>query len=248
MQEVTRTNGRASNVLDGSAATIWHSRWSPAPAAPLPHTITIDTKATRSIGGFRYLPRADNQNGRVGKYSIGVSSDGITWRAVASGTWPDTIAEKTVTFTTVSARYLRLTATTEAGNRGRWSSAAEINLLPRRKGRWGPTIHFPLDPGLGCVLPGNRLLTWSAYYRHLRRQLWLHTDSHPGPLHRCGEPGHGCQHRPRHVLPRGLDAGGREDHDQRRCQQLEDHHLQPGDQRMELWAGHGRSPAATKAT
>ncbi|WCI08740.1 hypothetical protein PJ267_01010 [Arthrobacter sp. OVS8] len=43
-------NGRASNVLDGSTATIWHSRWSPAPAAPLPHTITIDTKATRSIG------------------------------------------------------------------------------------------------------------------------------------------------------------------------------------------------------
>ncbi|MET3923874.1 hypothetical protein ABIB26_004843, partial [Arthrobacter sp. UYEF20] len=50
-EEVTRTNGRAGNVLDGSAATYWHSRWSPAPAAPLPHSITIDTKATQSIAG-----------------------------------------------------------------------------------------------------------------------------------------------------------------------------------------------------
>ncbi|GIU57077.1 hypothetical protein NicSoilC12_28260 [Arthrobacter sp. NicSoilC12] len=162
-EEVIRANGRASNVLDGSAATIWHSRWSPAPAAPLPHTITIDTKAARSIGGFRYLPRTDSRNGWIGKYSIGVSSDGITWRAVASGTWPDTIAEKTVTFTTVSARYVRLTATTEAGNRGTWSSAAEINLLGPSQGSWGPTINFPLVPVAAAVLPGNRLLTWSAY-------------------------------------------------------------------------------------
>ncbi|WP_427135834.1 galactose oxidase-like domain-containing protein [Pseudarthrobacter sp. S9] len=156
-------NGRAGNVLDGSAATMWHSRWSPAPAAPLPHTITIDTKATRSISGFRYLPRSEGTNGRVGKYSIGVSSNGITWSVVASGTWPDSSAEKTVNFTAVSARYVRLTATTEAGNRGPWSSAAEINLLGPSLGSWGPTISFPIVPVAAALLPGNRLLTWSAY-------------------------------------------------------------------------------------
>ena len=128
-EEINGENGRASNVLDGNAATIWHSRWSPA-SAPLPHTITIDTKATRSISGFRYLPRADLPNGRVGSFEIAVSTDGTTWSTpVARGTWPDTSTEKTVTFTSVSARYVRLTATTEAGNRGPWSSAAEINLL-----------------------------------------------------------------------------------------------------------------------
>ena len=162
-EEVARVNGRASNVLDGSAATMWHSRWSPAPAAPLPHTITIDTKATRSIAGFAYLPRANGTNGRVGKYSIGVSTNGIAWSAVASGTWPDTGTEKTVTFTAVSARYVRLTASTEAGNRGPWSSAAEINLLGPLLGSWGPTISFPLVPVAAALLPGNRMLTWSAY-------------------------------------------------------------------------------------
>ncbi|MGY2745362.1 hypothetical protein ACVWZ8_002479 [Arthrobacter sp. UYCu723] len=189
-EEVTRTNGRASNVLDGSAATMWHSRWSPAPAAPLAHSITIDTKATRSISGLRYLPRTDLANGRVGSFEILVSADGTTWSApVAHGTWADSSAEKTVTFTAVSARYVRLTATAEAGNRGPWSSAAEINLLAGQTappaaeinllagqtaaptaqlsgpslGSWGPTIGFPIVPVAAALLPGNRLLAWSAY-------------------------------------------------------------------------------------
>ena len=162
-EEVTGRDGRASNVLDGSAATIWHSVWSPAPKAPLPHTITIDTKATRGISGLRYLPRSDLPKGRIGKYSIGVSSNGTTWSVVTSGTWPDTSTEKTVTFTEVRARYIRLTAITEAGNRGPWSSAAEINLLgPVSLGSWGPTINFPLVPVAAALLPGNRLLTWSS--------------------------------------------------------------------------------------
>ena len=35
----------------------------PGAGVPLPHTITIDTKATRSIAGFRYLPRARQVTG-----------------------------------------------------------------------------------------------------------------------------------------------------------------------------------------
>ncbi|MBT2594584.1 discoidin domain-containing protein [Arthrobacter sp. ISL-72] len=172
-EETSGGNGRASNVLDGNPGTIWHSKWT-APAVPLPHTITIDTKAIQSISGFRYLPRWDHVNGRVGAYSVEASSNGTTWSVVTSGTWPDTIAEKTVTFTGISARYVRLTATTEAGNRGDWSSAAEINLLglatggtqvpaDGKLGSWGPTINFPIVPAAAALLPGNRLLTWSAY-------------------------------------------------------------------------------------
>ncbi|WP_264354767.1 discoidin domain-containing protein [Pseudarthrobacter sp. MM222] len=199
-EEVAGGDGRAANVLDGNAATMWHSRWSPAPAAPLPHSITIDTKATRSISGLRYLPRTDLANGRVGSFDIRVSTNGTTWSApVAHGTWPDTIEEKTVTFLAVSARYVRLTATTEAADRGPWSTAAEINLLAGQtapptsellgpwntaaainvlagqtepptgellgpsRGSWGPTIGFPIVPVAAALLPGNRLLAWSAY-------------------------------------------------------------------------------------
>ncbi|WP_426978402.1 discoidin domain-containing protein [Pseudarthrobacter sp. O4] len=216
-EEISGQNGRASNVLDGDAATFWHSKWT-APAGPLPHTITIDTKATQSISGFRYLPRSTTANGRVGSFEILVSTDGTTWSApVAQGTWADSSAEKTVTFTAVSARYVRLIATAEAGDRGPWSSAAEINLVAgqtapptteinllagqtapaaaeinllagqtapaaaeinllagqtapaaaelvgQSRGSWGPTINFPIVPVAGALLPGNKLLTWSAY-------------------------------------------------------------------------------------
>ena len=127
-------------------------------------------------------------------------------------------------FTAVSARYVRLTATTEAGNRGPWSSAAEINLLGPSLGSWGPTINFPLVPAAAALLPGNRMLTWSAYSpTSFWRQQGLHPGVHPEPVHRRREPGPGGQHRSRHVLPRDLDAAGREDPDQRRQQQLKNH-------------------------
>lgn len=162
-EETARSNGRAGNILDGNTATIWHSRWSPAPAAPLPHSITIDTKTARSVAGLRYRPRPDGGNGRIGVYSIEASPDGMLWSRVANGTWPDTGVEKTVSFAPVVARYVRLTAGSEAGNRGPWSSAAEIDLLGPSAGSWGPTISFPLVPAAAALLPGNRLLTWSAY-------------------------------------------------------------------------------------
>ena len=173
-QETVAENGRAQNVLDGNAASIWHSQYSPS-ALPLPHTLTIDMRATQQVSGLRYLPRpSTSANGRIGSYTITVSADGTTWSApVASGTWADTSAEKSVSFTSVSARYVRVTARSEAGNRGVWSSAAEINVLGRgggtpgpSAGSWGPTIGFPIVPAAAAVLPGNRIMTWSAYDRY----------------------------------------------------------------------------------
>ena len=64
---------------------------------------------------------------------------------------------------------MRLTATSEAANRGPWSSAAELNILgpsgsvvPKR-GSWSAPIGFPLVPAAAAVLPNGKILTWSAY-------------------------------------------------------------------------------------
>jgi galactose oxidase len=169
-EETAGENAPAASVLDGNTATIWHSRWFPEPAAPMPHSLTIDMGKAHQISGYQYVPRSDHVNGRVGAYSIDVSSDGTAWSAVTSGTWPDTADVKNVTFAAVSARYVRLSASTEAGNRGPWSSAGEINLLGEvttppngTLGSWGPTINFPIVPSAAALLPGNRLLTWSAF-------------------------------------------------------------------------------------
>ncbi|HET6860703.1 MAG TPA: discoidin domain-containing protein [Streptomyces sp.] len=128
-EETAAENGRAANVLDGSAATIWHSKWSGA-AAPLPHTLTIDMHRTEVVSALIYQPRTGSANGRIGEYLLHVSADGQSWgAAVATGTLADDTTTKTLSFAARGARFVRLTAVTEAGGRGPWSSAAEINLL-----------------------------------------------------------------------------------------------------------------------
>ncbi|HWM07614.1 MAG TPA: discoidin domain-containing protein [Actinophytocola sp.] len=170
-EETASENGRAINVLDGDFGSIWHSRWS-GTAAPLPHTITLDLAAPRDVLGLAVTPRTGSPNGRIGRYEISVSTNGTTFGSpVLSGTWPDSAAEQSAVLAApVQARYVRLTALSEAGGRGPWSSAAEINVLvpgsppdASKLGKWNPVKGFPLVPVASATLPNNKLLVWSAY-------------------------------------------------------------------------------------
>ena len=158
----------ARSVLDGAAGSLWHTATSPT-VRPLPHSITLDMRGARWVTGLTYLPRQDaSSNGNIGRYSIAVSTNGTTWSApVATGTWADDKTQKTVTLAGVTARYVKLTALSEAGKRGQWSSAAEINILSPGPsagvgGSWGAPIGFPIVPVSAVVLPNNKLLTFSA--------------------------------------------------------------------------------------
>ncbi len=173
----------ATAVLDGLPTSFWHSRFSPSVA--LPHSITLDLGRATTVRGLTYLPRQDgNPNGRIGRFQISVSATGTAFgAAVAGGTWADTANLKSVGFPAVTTRYVRLTALSEAGDRGPWTSAAEINLLgtpgsappvttppvttppaaSATAGSWGPVIGFPLVPVSAVLLPDDKLLTFSAY-------------------------------------------------------------------------------------
>ena len=96
-QETVGEVAPATNAIDGSASTFWHTQWSGGAPAP-PHSLTIDRGATPgpAIGGFKALPRQDMSNGRIGSWRFHVSDDGVQWRLMAQGTWPDTAAEQTV--------------------------------------------------------------------------------------------------------------------------------------------------------
>jgi len=170
-QETSVPGYTAAAAVDGSVASFWHTRWVGTPT-PLPHTLTIDMHEIVTVSGLAYLPRPaeSGRNGNIGLYEIHVSTDGVTWgTAVATGAFVDTSTEKTVTFAASTARYVRLTALTEAGGRGPWSNAAEINLLsgvPRddsRFGVWSSGIGFPLVPASAAQLPDGKVLVWSAY-------------------------------------------------------------------------------------
>ncbi|MFD9124025.1 TIM-barrel domain-containing protein [Kitasatospora sp. NPDC059571] len=132
-QETAAENGAAANAIDGNPATIWHTAWSTTPAAALPHDLQIDLGARYAVDGIGYLPRQDGGvNGRIGQYEVYVSDTTSSWGTpVAIGTFADTAAAKQVSFGATTGRYLRLRALTEAGNRGPWTSAAEITATGR---------------------------------------------------------------------------------------------------------------------
>ncbi|HUS26361.1 MAG TPA: discoidin domain-containing protein [Nevskiaceae bacterium] len=160
----------ANNVLDGNVTTMWHSQYADTPV-PFPHSVTIDMQSAKSVGGLSYLPRSDaNKNGTIGNYAITLSTDGTMWGTpVANGTWADDTSEKIVTFGQTTARYIKLTATTEAGNRGPLSSAAEINVLGSTPvggiaGKWDTPIGFPGVPVSAVLLPNNKLLSFAAVH------------------------------------------------------------------------------------
>ncbi|KAL8649816.1 MAG: hypothetical protein Q9226_005417 [Calogaya cf. arnoldii] len=167
----TGTGNEAANALDGNTGTFWHTQWMPTTAA-LPHTITLDMKKLYNVNGLTYLPRQDGtSNGNIGQHSIQVSTDGTTWTETAKGTYLDDSSLKSTPFTTMPARYVRIIAQTEAGNRGSWTSAAEFNVLaaatytnpPTNLGIWGLTMDFPIVPAAAAVLTNGKVLLWSSW-------------------------------------------------------------------------------------
>ena len=116
-----------SNVLDGNPVTFWHSEYSPT-LIGFPHTLTIDLRTVYAVSSVMYTPRGDGGwNGRIGEHTIDSSIDGKSWGSlVQNSTWSDDDANHTNFFNPTNARYIRLTATSEAGNRGVWSSVGEL--------------------------------------------------------------------------------------------------------------------------
>lgn len=68
-EEVDGDDGRADNVFDLQATTVWHSEWQAAQPKH-PHQIVIDLGRLQTVTGLRYLPRQDSPNGRVKNYRL----------------------------------------------------------------------------------------------------------------------------------------------------------------------------------
>ena len=97
--ELAAANRPAEHAIDGNNGSFWHTKWQGSPDPPHPHWITIDLGSVRTISGFKYLPRQSGQNGRIASYQFFVSTSSSTnfGAAVASGAFPNTSAEQTVT-------------------------------------------------------------------------------------------------------------------------------------------------------
>lgn len=101
------------------------------------------------------------------------SEDGTNWgNPVAIGRYFDDAKLKTSIFTPKSARYVKITSLSEAGNRASVMSIAEVNVFdatdlppsPAAAGSWGPTIDMPLVPVSAAIQwATGRLLIWSSF-------------------------------------------------------------------------------------
>jgi PKD repeat protein/photosystem II stability/assembly factor-like uncharacterized protein len=117
-----------ANCIDGDAGTIWHTPWSSS-SPPYPHEVQVNLGAVYSISQVKYLPRQDQQNGRIAGYELYVSTSSTSWgTAVSTGTFPNTATEQVITFAAKSGQYIRLKAISEV-NRNVWASVAEIGVV-----------------------------------------------------------------------------------------------------------------------
>ena len=110
--------------------------------------LTIDMGQTYLVNSIAYIPRQDGQsNGNIGEHQILLSTDNDTWSSPAFGTYDDSSSTKTTIFEATNARYVRLVALTEAGDRGPWTSCASLNIFETDtpapatgEGEWSPTV------------------------------------------------------------------------------------------------------------
>lgn len=126
------TDGPAGWALDGNTGTWWHTDWSGNHTSGIDERwITLDLGSVQKIDGYRYYARSGQSNGRVGDYTIEVSTDGDIWTEVASGTWENSVGWKLAEFSPVDARYVRLTGVTTYGDgtqQNYFMTAAEVRV------------------------------------------------------------------------------------------------------------------------
>jgi alpha-L-fucosidase len=126
---VAATSGTAANAVDGmndyvsgqSVQSLWQSN------AGLPQSVTLDLGSKyNNLEYLGYMPRQDHvtvgtvtsayvTTGDITTYNIYASTDGTAFTKISSGTWAVDGNIKRVTFTPVTARYIRLEATAASG-------------------------------------------------------------------------------------------------------------------------------------
>ncbi|KAH7064347.1 ricin-type beta-trefoil lectin domain/galactose oxidase domain-containing protein [Paraphoma chrysanthemicola] len=170
-----QAGNEGSKAIDGNKGTIWHSQYEPQIA--LPHNAILDLGVIQNVTGVTYLPRQDvpaggQIYGNIGLHTVETSTNSVNWVLASRSTYVDDATMKRETFAAVAARYVRVTALTEAGNRGQWTSAAEFGVLilstdtvikPPNVGSWSPVISLPLVAAGAFLIPeSGKLLLFSA--------------------------------------------------------------------------------------
>ncbi len=158
--------------------------------ARLPQTVTITLHRPQTVSGLEYFPKKGT--GEIGRLVVSVSRDGRHFGpAVARGRWQNNVTVKSAEWMPQSIRAVRvrILSTSPAGaahvgaarfvltgvrtnasaaspaeraeiDKAQASAATSTN--PSVVGQWGSTILFPINPVAAALVPGNKIVVWSA--------------------------------------------------------------------------------------
>ena len=127
-EETAGEDGRAANILDGSPATYWHTRWSGQAVPGYPHHVTVDLGGTHEVSGIQYTRRQNSANGTIDRYEVYTSEDGVTWgAAAATGRFTSSLAAQRATFAPRPARFVKVVALSQLSGQP-WATMAELDV------------------------------------------------------------------------------------------------------------------------
>ena len=109
-QETSKENSPATNALDGSTSTFWHTSYGSGNVG-YPHSITIQRSDLTDVETLKFsYTRASNY--RASEARVEVSEDGETWTLIDSGTsLPDATEQYLFLARPVHEPYIRITFT-----------------------------------------------------------------------------------------------------------------------------------------
>lgn len=119
-------NGRASNLIDGSAASYWHSKWTGS-ATVYPHEFVIDLGSVQTANGLSVTQRSGLSRS-IKEAELFVSNDAVSFTAVGNYVFANTNGAQYFNFSTAkSLRYVKLVAKS-AWDGLQFAALAEVGL------------------------------------------------------------------------------------------------------------------------
>lgn len=124
------TDGAAVNAIDGNPKTYWHSKWGSTDT--LPQWITVNLGEVKNIYKLSYIPRQNQSSGRVTKYEILGSTNGVDFDKITSGTFTTGTNEQYTEFAPTEVQYIRfkVNESTVAGS----CNVAELGFYEYQEG------------------------------------------------------------------------------------------------------------------
>ncbi len=119
-------NGRAATLIDGNAASYWHSKWTGSPAA-YPHSLIIDMGAVKTVNGLSLTQRSGLSRA-IKDFDLQYSNDGVNF--VAAGSYKAANSNGVQYFglgSARSARYFKVIAKTSWDGLA-FASLAELGM------------------------------------------------------------------------------------------------------------------------